>query len=224
MPADAAARRALFCALLGLVGSALPVSTALAAAAVKPLPAVVEFNRDIRPIMSNTCFKCHGADVAANKGSLRLDRPESAYAPLTDQFGRKRTPIVPGDPEKSEVWRRLISKEAAEVMPPPDTLHQLSARDIALMKRWIEQGAKYEQHWSYVAPQKRTPPAAAPTQAAFVRTPVDAFILDRLASEQLTPAPEACRATLIRRLSLDLTGLPPTPADSVTSLNLPPVL
>lgn len=211
MPADVAAPRFLFRALLGLIGSL--ALAGVSAAAVKPLPAVVEFNRDIRPIMSNTCFKCHGADVAANKGNLRLDRPESAYAPITDKSGRARTPIVPGDPEKSEVWRRLISKEAAEVMPPPDTLHQLSERDIALMKRWIEQGAKYEAHWSYVVPQKRNPPAVVSAQAALVRTPVDAFILDRLAAESLTPSPEADRATLIRRLSLDLTGLPPTPAE-----------
>lgn len=211
MPADVAAPRLLFRVLPGLIGSL--ALAGVSAAAVKPLPAVVEFNRDIRPIMSNTCFKCHGADVAANKGNLRLDRPESAYAPITDKSGRARTPIVPGDPEKSEVWRRLISKEAAEVMPPPDTLHQLSERDIALMKRWIEQGAKYEAHWSYVVPQKRTPPAVAPAQAALVRTPVDAFILDRLAAESLTPSPEADRATLIRRLSLDLTGLPPTTAE-----------
>ena len=213
MSADVVAPRFLIRALFGLVG---PVLTGLSAAQVKPLPAVVEFNRDIRPIMSNTCFKCHGADVVSNKGNLRLDQPESAYAPITDKSGRARTPIVPGDPEKSEVWRRLISKEAAEVMPPPDTLHQLSERDIALVKRWIEQGAKYEAHWSYVVPQKRTPPAVAPAQAASVRTPVDAFILDRLATDSLTPSPEADRATLIRRLSLDLTGLPPT-TDEVTA-------
>ncbi len=211
MPADVAAPRSLFRVLPGLLG--LLALAGVSAAAVKPLPAVVEFNRDIRPIMSNTCFKCHGGDVAGNKGDLRLDRPESAYAPITDKSGRTRTPIIPGDPENSEVWRRLISKEAAEVMPPPDTLHQLSERDIALVKRWIEQGAKYEAHWSYVVPQKRPLPAVAPAQAALVRTPVDAFVLDRLATESFTPSPEADRATLLRRLSLDLTGLPPTTAE-----------
>ena len=124
MPADFAAPRFLFRVLPGLLG--LLALAGVSAAAVKPLPAVVEFNRDIRPIMSNTCFKCHGADVAGNKGDLRLDRPESAYASITDKSGRTRTPIIPGDPENSEVWRRLISKEASEGMPPPDTLHQLS--------------------------------------------------------------------------------------------------
>ena len=172
------------------------------------LPTTVEFNRDIRPIMSNTCFKCHGPDVKNNKSDVRLDLAEAARAPRPDKSGRTRTPLVPGNPSASEVWRRITSADPLEVMPPQDTLHQLSNRDKALIKRWIEQGANYQAHWSYLAPVKTSPPAIRNPAAA--RNVIDQFVLARLDKEDIAPSPEADRRTLVRRLSLDLIGLPPT--------------
>ena len=178
---------------------------ALSAAPASGLPDVVEFNRHIRPIMSNTCFKCHGPDVKNNKSKLRLDIPEIAYAPHTNAKGRVITPIVPGKPEQSEVWRRLSTTDKGEVMPPADSLHQLTAKDRALFKRWIEQGGKYQPHWAYLAPAKLPLPPGPESH------PIDRFIRAELRERKLTPSPEADRRTLIRRLSLDLLGLPPTP-------------
>lgn len=181
-------------------------------AAETKLPDTVEFNRDIRPIMSNTCFKCHGPDVKNNKSDVRLDLPESAYAAHTDKSGRKTIPLVPGKPAESEAWRRIVASDATVAMPPPDSLHQLSARDKALFKKWIDHGAKYQPHWAYVPPKKAPLPAVAnPGQA---RNAIDHFILQELDREGLAPSPEADRATLLRRVSLDLTGLPPTPEET----------
>ena len=191
---------------------ALPALAPLAGAAASPgLPEVIEFNRHIRPIMSNTCFRCHGPDVKNNKSTLRLDLPDSAYAPHKNAKGRVTTPIVPGKPEMSEVWRRISSTDQGEIMPPADSLHQLTDRDKALFKRWIEQGAKYEAHWAYLAPVKREPPAVSGNHARGVRNEIDRFIRAELAAHNLQPSPGADRRTLIRRVSLDLLGLPPTP-------------
>jgi hypothetical protein len=170
----------------------------------------VQFNRDVRPIMANTCFKCHGPDLKANKADLRLDLPENARLPRRDKMGRVSTPIVPGNPGASEVWRRLSSPDAAQVMPPPDSLHLLSARDKEVIRRWIEQGAVYEPHWAYIAPVKAAPPAAG----AWARNPIDQFVVHELGEHGISPSPEADRRTLIRRLSLDLIGLPPTVAET----------
>ncbi|MGH7944553.1 MAG: DUF1549 domain-containing protein, partial [Opitutaceae bacterium] len=171
------------------------------------LPAVVEFNRHIRPIMSNTCFKCHGPDVKNNKSSLRLDRAELACAPHKNAKGRVSTPVVPGKPEQSEMWRRISTNDNGEIMPPADSLHQLSARDKALFKRWIEQGAKYQPHWAYLVP------TTSPLPSGSAAHPIDRFIRAELAGRKLSSSPEADRRTLVRRLSLDLLGLPPTPSD-----------
>jgi hypothetical protein len=180
-------------------------SAALSAAPAAALPSIVEFNRHIRPIMSNTCFKCHGPDVKNNKSKLRLDIPEIAYAPHTNAKGRVITPIVPGKPDQSEVWRRLSTNDKGEIMPPADSLHQLTAADRALFKRWIEQGAKYQPHWAYLVPSKSPLPPGADSH------PIDHFVRAELNERKLKPSPEADRRTLIRRLSLDLLGLPPTP-------------
>src|SRR5688572_4803383 len=115
----------------------LVAGSSVHAASTTPMPAVVEFNRHIRPIMSNTCFKCHGPDVKNNKSTMRLDIAELAYAPHKNAKGRVSTPIVPGKPDKSEVWRRISSTDKGEMMPPVDSLHQLTERDKALFKRWI---------------------------------------------------------------------------------------
>jgi mono/diheme cytochrome c family protein len=172
----------------------------------EPLPATVEFNRDIRPIFSDVCYKCHGPDKAKRKADLRLDVEANAKAKHDDGF-----PILPGSPDDSELIHRITTTDADERMPPADEGRQLTPRQIALLSRWIEQGAKWEAHWSFIAP--RRPELPRVRNAAWPRNPVDHFILARLEREGLAPSPEAERATLIRRVSLDLTGLPPTLAE-----------
>jgi hypothetical protein len=185
----------------------LAATAPLASEAAPPdaVPAAVQFNRDVRPIMANTCFKCHGPDLRANKADLRLDLPDRARAARTDKRGRTYTPIVPGKPEQSEVWRRISASDPLQVMPPPDSLHLLSEHDKAVMRRWIEQGAVYEPHWAYIPPRMQVLPAAPGAT-----NPVDHFIRRELADRGIAPSPEADRRTLIRRLSLDLVGLPPS--------------
>jgi hypothetical protein len=168
----------------------------------------VRFNRDVRPIMSNTCFKCHGPDPKANKANLRLDLPEDAKTARKDKTGRTFTPIVPGRPEASEVWRRVSSADQTQVMPPPASLHLLSARDKEVIRKWIEEGAVYETHWAYTLPKKADPPGGD----IKAENPIDRFVLKELEERGIKPSPEADRRTLIRRVSLDLVGLPPSPA------------
>ncbi len=162
--------------------------------------APVEFNRDVRPILSEACFRCHGFDAKARKAKLRLDVPEGAFAQR-----KGIVPIKPGDSRGSEVWTRITSDDPTEVMPPPSTNKKLTAAQKETIRRWIEQGAKYQKHWSF-EPIRR--PAVPPVPGA--RTSVDAFLLARLQNVGLTPEPEADRETLIRRVSFALTGLPPT--------------
>jgi hypothetical protein len=192
--------------LVGAVATALGSGSPLEA----PLPASVQFNRDVRPIMVNTCFKCHGPDLRANKADLRLDLPEKATQARTDKAGRTTTPLVPGKPEASEVWRRISSADGSQAMPPPDSLHLLSARDKEIFRRWILQGAVYEPHWAYIPPRK----AALPPDSPGARNEVDRFVRAELAERGINPSPEADRRTLIRRLSLDLLGLPPSVAET----------
>ncbi len=164
-------------------------------------PAELRFNRNIRPILAENCFPCHGFDEAARKAGLRLDDAEEAY--------RSRdgvTPIVPGSPDSSEVWFRITSMEADEMMPPPESHLELTSAEKETLRSWIEQGARYEGHWSFLPPQRPNPPG----QEEHPGPAIDAFVLERLAEEGLKPSPEASRRTLIRRLSLDLTGLPPS--------------
>jgi hypothetical protein len=164
----------------------------------------VKFNRDIRPIFSETCFPCHGPDANARKANLRLDRREEALKPAKSG----EVPIVPGKPEESEIIRRLFATDADDVMPPPEAHKTIPPAQKELVKRWVTQGAPYETHWAYT-PSARTPLPAL-RQKSWPRNPVDYFILARLEEEKLSPAPEADRVMLIRRLSLDLTGLPPS--------------
>jgi cytochrome c553 len=159
----------------------------------------VQFNRDVRPILSQNCFRCHGPDSASRKAELRLDRREDA-----ETSGA----IVAGDPDASELVRRIFADDAAELMPPPETHLELTAEQKDLLKRWVAEGAKYEAHWSLIAPQRPALPAVR--QSNWVRNPIDRFILAQLEANGLTPAPEADRRILARRLSLDLTGLPPS--------------
>lgn len=175
------------------------------------IPETILFNRDVRPFMSNTCFKCHGADTKTNEADLRLDIAEQAYHSKQRKNGDTVTPIVPGDPESSEAWLRISSTDPDEVMPPPDNLHQLSERDKGIFKRWIEQGAQYQSHWAYIPPVKTPPPSVS--DSSKVRNVIDSFILETLDTQSIEPSSEANRSTLIRRLSLDLTGLPPSSED-----------
>jgi len=163
----------------------------------------VQFNRDIRPIVSDTCFKCHGFDPNHREAGLRLDVREQA---LAEREGIR--PIVPGDPDASEVYHRLTTDDPEKKMPPPDSGKQLSNAQIDTMRRWIEQGAQYEKHWSFIEPKRVDPPAVE--NDTWVRNPIDRFILARLKREGLTPSPEADKLMLIRRATLDLTGVPPT--------------
>ncbi len=160
----------------------------------------IEYNRDIRPILADTCFACHGPDSASRKADLRLDRRDDAIAAKA---------LSPGKPEESGFIERIFSSDPDSLMPPPDSHKKLTAAQKELLKKWVASGAAYQPHWSFIAPTR----PAAPTvkNAAWVRNPIDAFILARLEKEGLTPAAEADRRTLARRVSLDLTGLPPAP-------------
>ena len=188
----------------------LLVSSALAADA--PLPATIGYNRDVRPILADTCFKCHGFDKNKRKADLRLDVRDAALAKMDDIF-----PIVPGKPEASEVWKRIITKDEDDVMPPKDEHRQLSARDREIIRKWIQQGAEYQPHWAYLAPVR--PALPGENEAGFSRNAMDAFVLARQRRQGVEHAPEADRATLCRRLHLDLTGLPPKQTDVDTFLN-----
>jgi hypothetical protein len=162
----------------------------------------MDYNRDIRPILSENCFACHGFDEKSRQADLRLDVVESAYA------DRKGTiAIVPGQLAKSEVWRRVMSDDADEVMPPPNSHRSLSDAEKDKLKRWIEQGAPYAGHWSFIPPVKHELPTG------LSRQPIDAFVDARLEAEGMKRSPEANRETLLRRLFVDLTGLPPSGDD-----------
>ncbi len=164
----------------------------------------VQFNRDVRPILADACFRCHGPDSAARQAELRLDTEEDAKTRRED-----RVAVVPGKRNESELWRRITSSDADERMPPADSGKSLSPEQIATLGRWIDEGAKWERHWSFLPVQRPVPPKVKPADE--VRNSIDAFIRDRLAKEKLASSPPAEKATLLRRATLDLTGLPPTP-------------
>ncbi len=204
------------CFFAGLLLLSLLTGRLLGAA--EPLPAVVEFNRDIRPILSDNCFQCHGPDRARRKADLRLDTEAGAFA---DRDGSRA--LVPGDPDKSELLRRVATDNPRERMPPAKSGRRLTERQIHLLRRWIEQGAKWQAHWSLIAPKRPLLPVmrshAEGGNEEGLRNPIDFFILQRLEREGLRPSPPADRTTLIRRVTLDLTGLPPTPAEVDAFLN-----
>jgi hypothetical protein len=194
----------------------------VAARAEGTLPQAVEFNRDIRPILSDTCYTCHGPDKAKRKADLRLDIEASAKAKIEDHFA-----IVPGKPAESELIRRITTSDADDHMPPADAGRQLTPRQIELLRRWIEQGAKWETHWSFIAPKRPGVPKIADFKippfdfrngadgfSDWSANPIDGFILKKIAESGLTPSREAPPEQLIRRMALDLTGLPPTPVET----------
>ncbi len=177
-----------------------------AAPPAAPTQAPNDFNRQILPLLSEHCFACHGPDQSKRKAKLRLDTKEGAFGELRDGGHA----IVPGKLDQSELIARITATEPEQVMPPPGKGKKLSAAQVALLKRWVELGAPWSVHWSYVAPVK---PAVPALKDSWVRDPIDAFILARLQKEGLRPQPEAGKTTLLRRVTLDLTGLPPTPEE-----------
>lgn len=195
-PFSTAAGRLHFFALLAIV---LIFAPALNAAAGE---GKVEFNRDIRPILSDKCFKCHGPDEKNRKAKLRLDDRRVAL---------QKGAIVPGKPAESELVRRIFTSDPDDLMPPPKSLKTLTAAQKETLKNWIAQGAEYALHWAYIAPRRPNVPTIKNT--GWARNAIDAFILQPLEARGIQPSAEADRRTLLRRLKLDLLGLPPTPAE-----------
>jgi mono/diheme cytochrome c family protein len=183
-------------------GHALAAVVVLACVGPLSAQSKLEYNRDIRPILADSCFACHGPDSASRKASLRLDQRAAAI---------KAGAFDPGHADDSELVRRIFATDPKEQMPPPTSHKTLTVEQKNRLKTWIAAGAEYQPHWSLIAPKR--PPLPPVKDAAWVRTPMDAFILAKLEAAGLKPAPEADRRTLARRVSLDLTGLPPSPAD-----------
>lgn len=173
------------------------------------LPKEVTFNAHIRPIFSDTCFACHGFDAKKREADLRLDTPEGAYAKLKDSEERA---IVPGKPDESAILKHILSDDPDEVMPPKKFHKDLTDRQKLLIRAWVEQGAKYEQHWAF-SPVEKPPLPELVKHANKGVNPIDSFILAKLEADKIEASPIADKATLLRRLSLDLTGLPPSPEE-----------
>src|SRR5262245_17319847 len=183
--------------------SLLPLALLAAPAAGQ----TVDFNRDVRPILSNNCFACHGPDEKVRKADLRLDTRDGATADLGDHAA-----VVPGKPDASELVQRIASDRPGKRMPPAKTGKSLSKADIDVLTRWVKEGAPYAKHWAYVPPTRPELPAVK--NATWPKNPIDRFIVARLEREGLSPSAEADRHALARRLALDLTGLPPTLAEA----------
>ncbi len=164
----------------------------------------IDFNRDIRPILSDNCFSCHGPDEQNRKAKLRLDTKDGLFKSHDGEI------VKPGQLTESELFQRIVSTEKDEVMPPPETNKRLKPEQVALVRKWIEQGAPYQQHWSYVPPVKAEVPK---TENDWARGEIDRFLLSAMKAKGLTPNGPSNKETLIRRLTLDLTGLPPTLAE-----------
>ena len=170
------------------------------------LPAKVDFNNHIRPILSDRCFKCHGPDEKQRKANLRLDIADSAFAALKESPGSFA--IVPGDPAHSQVFLRISSTDTSEQMPPPSSNVSLSAYEIKLIEKWIRQGAEYKTHWAFIAPQPQQLPETE--NKKWAKNEIDQFVLDKMESIGLSPNEQADKERLLKRVCFDLTGLPPT--------------
>ncbi len=180
----------------------LPVIILLAGSSLARGGDDLEYNRDIRPILAENCFACHGPDSAARKADLRLDQRKAAV---------DSGAIQPKAPEESELIARIATDNPKELMPPPKSGKTLTAEQKEILRKWIDQGAEYQPHWSFITPKRPSLPRVQ--DQSWVRNPIDQFVLAKLEEKGLHPAPEADRRTLARRLSLDLTGLPPDPAE-----------
>ena len=183
------------------------------ASAVAPGVAVTSdkltFNEHIQPILSESCYACHGPDSGSRKAGLRLDRAEFAFAPH-EKMGPA---IVAGKPDESPLVKRIESKNEKEMMPPVEAHKPLKPAEIALLRRWVAEGAEYQPHWAFISPVAKPTPAVSSASEPLVRNDIDRFVFARIDKEKLTPSPEADRRSLIRRVTLDLTGLVPTPAE-----------
>jgi len=182
-----------------LAFAAISAATSLSAARL-------EFNRDIRPILSENCFQCHGQDPAHREAKLRLDQFDSA---ILDRDGFAA--LVPGKPDESEMIVRILSGDESERMPPKESNKHVSAAQVALLRQWIAEGGTYQPHWALIPPKRSTAPTVK--TKTWARSPIDAFVLQRLEREGLSPSPPATAAAWLRRASFDLTGLPPTPQE-----------
>ncbi|MEM7374248.1 MAG: DUF1553 domain-containing protein [Bacteroidota bacterium] len=197
----------LFCGLLLIVtflACQKPSSTIEESGA--RVPEIVDFNFHIKPILSDRCFKCHGPDEKVREADLRFDVKEGAFAALDS--AEERFAIVPGDTENSQILHRIKHHDPDELMPPPESNLSLSDHEIALLEKWIEQGAEWKDHWAFIPPQKAVLPEIQ--QSSWPRNPIDHFTLAKMEANRLSPAEEADKIKLIRRLSFDLTGLPPS--------------
>jgi mono/diheme cytochrome c family protein len=183
------------------LATALLATATLLAGGLAAAAGELSYNREIRSILVENCFSCHGADSAGRQADLRLDERDQAV---------ESGAIVPGDPDSSVMLDRIFSDDPEEVMPPPETKKSLTAAQKELLVRWIKEGAEYEPHWSFIPPARPEPPAVK--DESWAKNPIDRFILARLEAAGLAPAPEADRRTLARRAALDVTGLPPDPA------------
>ena len=198
------ARRIFYPSLALFIVTALPSASSSAAETTQPN---INFGRDVRPILADKCFTCHGPDEEHREGSLRFDQQESAFG----EADSGERAIVPGKPDESEMIVRITSEDESMRMPPEESEKPLEPEEIELLRRWVEQGADWQQHWSLVPPERpQLPPVSDET---WPNNEIDLFILARLQEEGMSPSPEADRVTLIRRLTFDLTGLPPTPQE-----------
>src|SRR5215218_7865170 len=187
--------------------SSLAVFASILATARAFAQGPVDFNRDVRPILSENCFLCHGPDDGSRKAKLRLDGRDFAL-----KGGKSgAAAIVPGKALESPLVARITSQDPDKVMPPRDSKKSLTAAQVETLKRWVEAGAEYKGHWAFEAPKR--PPTPVVTDAKWARNEIDRFVLALLEREGMRPSPEADRAALLRRLSLDLVGLPPSPAE-----------
>ncbi|MDX1929516.1 MAG: PSD1 and planctomycete cytochrome C domain-containing protein [Pirellulaceae bacterium] len=167
----------------------------------------LQFNRDIRPILSATCLRCHGLDEKARQGELRLDTSEGALTPRGEE---KVAAIIPGKPDESQLWKRITSTDPDLVMPPPDANRQLSDEEKETLRKWIEQGANYQSHWAFEPIARPNIPEVEAAPIQWKVNPVDKFLAASMFAKKLSPQPEADKQTLIRRVAFTLTGLPPT--------------
>jgi hypothetical protein len=187
------------CRQLTLIGLAL-LSCARSGTSARGADAAIQYNRDVRPILFDNCFSCHGPDSASRQADLRLDKRQVAV---------DKKAIVPGDPSASEMIQRIRSDDADEQMPPPVTKKKLTAAQKQLLGDWIKGGARYQPHWSLIPPKRPAVPRIR--NSSWARNPIDNFVAAKLEAASLAPAPEADRRTIARRVSLDLIGLPPSP-------------
>ena len=166
----------------------------------------IRYNKDVLPILSKHCFACHGPDKQQRKADLRLDTKDGLFATLDG-----KAVVSPGSPESSSLVERIQTHDPDDLMPPPESKNPMTQDQINLLIEWVRQGAEWEGHWAFVAPM--TPDLPLVNQSEWVRNPIDRFVLSKLETKGLTPNEEADRATLIRRVAFDLTGLPPSPAE-----------